>query len=69
MNLYTLLESGFPAERNSVCLEVPGGRDRTWPRMALTGAGAGPALAAPSATRWRCRDTPIALSADVSGDD
>ena len=30
MNLYTLLESGFPTDRNSICLEVPGGRDRTW---------------------------------------
>jgi malonyl-CoA/methylmalonyl-CoA synthetase len=30
MNLYTLLESGFPQDRATVCLEVPGGRDRTW---------------------------------------
>ncbi len=30
MNLYTLLESGFPSDRSTVCLEVPGGRDRTW---------------------------------------
>ncbi len=30
MNLYSLLESGFPKDRTTVCLEVPGGRDRTW---------------------------------------
>ena len=30
MNLFTLLESGFPADRSTACLEVPGGRDRTW---------------------------------------
>lgn len=30
MNLYSVLESGFPADRDAVCLTVPGGRDRTW---------------------------------------
>ncbi len=30
MNLYSLLESGFPSNRDRVCLEVPGGQDRTW---------------------------------------
>ena len=30
MNLYSVLESGFPADRGTICLEVPGGRDRTW---------------------------------------
>lgn len=30
MNLYTVLESGFPSDRSQVCLEVPYGRDRTW---------------------------------------
>ena len=30
MNLFTLLESGFPQDRDTVCLEVPGGRDRSW---------------------------------------
>ena len=30
MNLYALLESGFPADRSSVCIQAPGGRDRTW---------------------------------------
>ena len=30
MNLYTVLESGFPADRSTICLEIPGGRDRTW---------------------------------------
>ncbi len=30
MNLYSLLESGFPQDRHTICLEVPGGRDRTW---------------------------------------
>lgn len=30
MNLYSILESGFPADRDRVCLEVPDGRDRTW---------------------------------------
>ncbi|HEV7406466.1 MAG TPA: malonyl-CoA synthase [Chthoniobacteraceae bacterium] len=30
MNLYSQLESGFPEDRDTICLEVPGGRDRTW---------------------------------------
>lgn len=30
MNLYSLLESGFPSDRDRICLEVPEGRDRTW---------------------------------------
>jgi malonyl-CoA/methylmalonyl-CoA synthetase len=30
MNLYTLLESSFPSDRDRVCLEVPDGHDRTW---------------------------------------
>lgn len=30
MNLYTLLETGFPADRNTICLQVPSSRDRTW---------------------------------------
>jgi malonyl-CoA/methylmalonyl-CoA synthetase len=30
MNLYTLLESGFPVDRDQICLEIPGGRDRSW---------------------------------------
>ena len=34
MNLYTLLESRFPQDRHATCLEVPGGRDRTWDELA-----------------------------------
>lgn len=30
MNLFTLLESGFPDDRESICLEVPDGANRTW---------------------------------------
>ncbi|MCX6856134.1 MAG: malonyl-CoA synthase [Verrucomicrobia bacterium] len=30
MNLYSLLESGFPKDRDTTCLEVPNGRNRTW---------------------------------------
>lgn len=30
MNLYSLLRSGFPEDRDSVCLQIPEGRDRTW---------------------------------------
>lgn len=30
MNLYDLLAAEFPADRQSVCLEIPGGRDRPW---------------------------------------
>ncbi len=30
MNLYSLLETGFPADRDQICLEVPHGRDRSW---------------------------------------
>ena len=33
MNLYAVLESGFPADRSAICLEVPGGRDRTWSEL------------------------------------
>jgi malonyl-CoA/methylmalonyl-CoA synthetase len=30
MNLFSLLSSGFPTDKDSVCLEIPGGRNRTW---------------------------------------
>lgn len=30
MNLFSVLASGFPADKDSVCLEIPGGRNRTW---------------------------------------
>lgn len=30
MNLYSLLESGFPSDRSSVCLETPEGRNLSW---------------------------------------
>lgn len=30
MNLYSVLEAGFPSDRNRVCLEIPGGPSRTW---------------------------------------
>ncbi len=30
MNLYSLLESNFPTNRDTVCREVPGGQDRMW---------------------------------------
>lgn len=38
MNLCTLLESGFPQDRGTVCLEVPGGRDRSWDEIERGGA-------------------------------
>jgi malonyl-CoA/methylmalonyl-CoA synthetase len=34
MNLYTLLESRFPHDHSAICLEVPGGQDRTWNELA-----------------------------------
>jgi malonyl-CoA/methylmalonyl-CoA synthetase len=30
MNVYSLLTSRFPTNNQSVCLQIPGGRDRTW---------------------------------------
>jgi malonyl-CoA/methylmalonyl-CoA synthetase len=30
MNLYSLLEASFPENRDSLCLEIPEDRDRTW---------------------------------------
>lgn len=30
MNLYSLLESGFPQDRQRICLEIPDGRSRSW---------------------------------------
>ena len=30
MNLYSLLEASFPENRDSICLEIPDGRDRSW---------------------------------------
>jgi len=34
MNLYSVLEAGFPPDRSTVCLEIPGGVDRTWNDLA-----------------------------------
>ncbi len=38
MNLYSILEAGFPKERDTICLEVPRGRDRTWQEIDQTTA-------------------------------